>query len=73
MNILFDIRAAAGALSMGRTRLFQEIKAGYITPLRHHPKVLFHRDELERYAASLCEGRTSTQNPSPPPPSVDVG
>lgn len=66
MNILYDVKAAAAALSMGRTRLFREIKTGAIRPLRHHPKVLFHRDELERYAAALRDGAESE-------PKVGVG
>jgi hypothetical protein len=61
MNILYDVRAAAAALSMGRTLLFREIKAGRIKPLRHHPKVVFHRDELERYAAALRDSASTKQ------------
>ncbi len=53
MNILYNVREAAKALSMGRTRLFREIRDGQIEPLMRRPKVLFHRDELERYAKVL--------------------
>jgi hypothetical protein len=64
MNILYSARAAAEALSMGRTMLFREIKAGKLKPLQRNPKVLFHRDELERYAAALqhhVNGASQTQ------------
>ena len=64
MKILFDARTAADALSMGRTRLFGEIKAGRIKPFTRHPKVLFHRDELERYAAALRDGSVQIQTSS---------
>ncbi len=62
MNILYNVREAAKALSMGRTRLFREIRDGQIEPLMRRPKVLFHRDELERYAKVLGDKAKSRQD-----------
>ena len=58
IRILYDVRAAAEALSMGRTLLFREIKSGHIKPLRHHPKVLFH-ESLTMTSSCAVRGSVS--------------
>jgi excisionase family DNA binding protein len=53
MNLLNDVKTTCRLLSMSRTHLYEEIKRGRITPVKSGSKTLFHRAELERYAASL--------------------
>lgn len=53
MNLLNDVKTVCALLSVSRTHLYEEIKRGRITPVKSGNKTLFHRDELERYAANL--------------------
>lgn len=53
MNLLNDVKTTCQLLSIGRTHLYEEIKRGRIAPVKSGTKTLFHRKELERYAASL--------------------
>lgn len=53
MNLLNDVKSTCRMLSISRTYLYSEIKRGRLTPLKCGTKTVFHRDELERYAAHL--------------------
>jgi excisionase family DNA binding protein len=53
MQILYDVREACGLLSLSRSALYRAIKDGRIRPLKNGKRTLFHRDELERFVASL--------------------
>ena len=53
MNLLNDVKTTCRLLSMSRTYLYNEIKRGRLTPLKSGTKTVFHRDEIERYAAHL--------------------
>lgn len=53
MNLLNDVKTVCALLSISRTHLYEEIKRGRLSPVKSGNKTLFHRDELERYAASL--------------------
>lgn len=54
MNLLNDVKTTCQLLSMSRTHLYEEIKRGRLTPVKSGAKTLFHKAELERYAASLA-------------------
>ena len=54
MNLLNDVKTTCQLLSMSRTHLYEEIKRGRIAPVKSGTKTLFHKTELERYAASLA-------------------
>ena len=61
MNLLNDVKTTCRLLSMSRTHLYEEIKRGRITPVKSGRKTLFHRVEVERYAASLGEQLTMSR------------
>ena len=54
MNILFDVKHTCGMLSMSRTGLYDALKTGRIKALKSGKRTLFHRDEIERFVASLA-------------------
>ena len=53
MQILYDIKEACTLLSLSRSALYRAIKEGRIRPLKNGKRTLIHRDELERFVASL--------------------
>lgn len=53
VKFLFRLNEAAHALGIGRSKLFQLIADGRLKAVSIDGRRLVHRDELERYAASL--------------------
>lgn len=53
MNVLNSVRDTCRLLCMSRTALYAAVRDGRIKPLKQGARTLFHRDEIERYAASL--------------------
>lgn len=53
MQILYDIKEACTLLSLSRSALYRAIREGRIRPLKNGKRTLIHRDELERFVASL--------------------
>ncbi|MCA3413173.1 MAG: helix-turn-helix domain-containing protein [Roseomonas sp.] len=52
-RILFGVQETCGILNMSRTALYAAIKQGRIKAVKNGFRTLFHRDEIERFAASL--------------------
>jgi len=52
-RILFGVHEICGILNMSRTALYAAIKQGRIKAVKNGFRTLFHRDEIERFAASL--------------------
>jgi hypothetical protein len=57
MNILNDVKATCRLLSMSRSALYVAKAEGRIIPVKNGSRTLFHRDEIERFAASLKKFR----------------
>lgn len=53
MQLLNDVNSTAAALCMSRSSLYEAVRVGKISALRNGKRTLFHRDEIERFAASL--------------------
>jgi excisionase family DNA binding protein len=53
MNILNDVKTTCELLSMSRSALYEAMASGLIHAVKNGRKTLFHRDEIERFAASL--------------------
>lgn len=53
MNVLNDVKTTCQLLSMSRSALYEAMAAGLIRAVKIGRKTLFHRDEIERFAASL--------------------
>ena len=53
MKITYTILEACKALGIGRTTFYTLRKAGLIACLKIGGRTVIHRDELERYVASL--------------------
>lgn len=53
MNVLFDVNTTACMLCMSRSTLYDALRLGRISAVKNGKRTLFHRDEIERFAASL--------------------
>lgn len=53
MNLLYDVPTTAAMLCMSRARLYEVMRDGGINAVKHGKRTLFHRDEIERFAANL--------------------
>jgi excisionase family DNA binding protein len=53
MNVLNSVRDTCRFLCMSRTALYANVRSGRIRPVKQGSRTLFHRDEIERYAAQL--------------------
>lgn len=53
-RLLLSRYRAAETLSISLPFLDREVRAGRIRPVRLGRRVLYHREELERYAAANC-------------------
>ena len=63
MNVLNDVKTTCRMLSISQTTLYEEIKGGRIVPVKIGTRTLFHRDEVQRYVASLGNaGKTTSLN-----------
>lgn len=53
MNVLNSVRDTCRLLCMSRTALYGAVREGRIRPKKLGARTLFHRDEIERFAADL--------------------
>jgi predicted DNA-binding transcriptional regulator AlpA len=53
MSIALSVRDAMKATSLGRTKLYREMKLGRIAARKIGRKTVFLADEIERYLKSL--------------------
>jgi len=63
--LLLTASEAARRLGIGRTTLYELVKAGKIEEVHIGRCARFHRDEVDRFAASLASDRAQPK-PSPP-------
>ena len=53
--ILVNVVDAAAMLGVGRSTVWELIKASELRAVKIHSRTLIHRDEIERYARGLLE------------------
>lgn len=61
MQLLNDVEATCALLSIARTSLYAEVRAGRIATVKRGKRTFFHRDEIERYVASLARPRPTIE------------
>ncbi len=52
-KLLLTVEETCGALAMGRTRFYEEVKAKRLVVVRSGKRTLVRADEARRYAAEL--------------------
>jgi excisionase family DNA binding protein len=55
MQILYSVKEACRQLSVSRSSLYQAFKANRLRPVKYGKRTLIHRDELERFVATLSK------------------
>lgn len=55
MQLLNDVETTCSILSIARTTLYAEVRAGRINLIKRGKRTFFHRDEIERYVAQLSQ------------------
>jgi hypothetical protein len=53
MQLLNDVNSTATALCMSRSSLYEAVRMRKIAAIKNGKRTLFHRDEIERFAADL--------------------
>lgn len=54
-RLLYGVTEAGAVLGLGRTTVYALITAGELRAVHVGRRALIHRDELERFAASLAD------------------